>query len=58
MDTLTEPPTITSHHRCRHWRAVGYWLATVLAVADEPLPENSLILDHRHAPASVAVLSA
>jgi hypothetical protein len=27
-------------------------------LVDEPLPENSLILDHRHAPASVAVLSA
>jgi hypothetical protein len=28
------------------------------ALVDEPLPENPLILDHRHAPASVAVLSA
>jgi hypothetical protein len=27
-------------------------------LVDEPLPENSLILDDRHAPASVAVLSA
>ena len=58
MDTLTEPSTITSHHRSVRWRAVGYRLATVLAVADEPLPENSLILDHRLAPAGVAVLSA
>jgi hypothetical protein len=34
MDTLTEPPTITSHHRSIRWRAVGYWLATVLVVAE------------------------
>jgi hypothetical protein len=25
MDTLTEPPTITSHHRSMPLRAVGYW---------------------------------
>jgi hypothetical protein len=34
MDTSTEPPTITSHHRSMRWRAVGYWLATVLVVAE------------------------
>jgi hypothetical protein len=34
MDTLTAPPTITSHHRSMRWRAVGYWLATILVVAE------------------------
>jgi hypothetical protein len=30
MDTPTEPPTITSHHRSMRPRSVGHWLATVL----------------------------
>jgi DoxX-like family len=34
MDTLTEPPTTTSHHRSMRWRAVGYWLATIVVVAE------------------------
>jgi DoxX-like family len=34
MDTSTEPPTIASRFGSVRWRSVGYWLATVLVVAE------------------------
>jgi uncharacterized membrane protein YphA (DoxX/SURF4 family) len=34
MDTSTEPPTSTSRYGSVRWRSVGYWLATVLVVAE------------------------
>jgi hypothetical protein len=33
MDTSTEPPISTRYGSVR-WRSVGYWLATVLVVAE------------------------
>jgi DoxX-like family len=34
MDTLTEPPAIASRSGSARWRSAGYWLATVLVVAE------------------------
>jgi hypothetical protein len=34
MDTLTEPPAIASRSGSTRWRSAGYWLATVLVVAE------------------------
>lgn len=34
MDTLTESPAIASRPRSKRWRSAGYWLATVLVVAE------------------------
>jgi hypothetical protein len=34
MDTSTEPPTIASRYGSMRCRSVGYWLATVLVVAE------------------------
>jgi hypothetical protein len=34
MDTSTEPPAIASRHGSMRWRSAGYWLATVLVVAE------------------------
>lgn len=34
MDTSTEPFTIASRFGSRRWQSVGYWLATVLVVAE------------------------
>jgi DoxX-like family len=34
MDTLTEPAAIASRSGSTRWRSAGYWLATVLVVAE------------------------
>jgi hypothetical protein len=34
MDTSTEPPAIASRSGSTRWRSAGYWLATVLVVAE------------------------
>ena len=34
MATLTEPPAIASRPGSTRWRSAGYWLATVLVVAE------------------------
>jgi hypothetical protein len=34
MDTLTEPSAIASRSGSTRWRSAGYWLATVLVVAE------------------------
>jgi hypothetical protein len=34
MDTLTKPPAIASRSGSTRWRSAGYWLATVLVVAE------------------------
>jgi hypothetical protein len=34
MDTLTEPPAIASRSGSTRWRLAGYWLATILVVAE------------------------
>jgi hypothetical protein len=34
MDTLTQPPTIASRSGSTRWRLAGYWLATILVVAE------------------------
>ncbi len=34
MDTLTGPSAIASRYRSMRWRSAGYWLATVLVVAE------------------------
>ena len=34
MDTLTGPPTVARGRGPMRWRAVGYWLATVLVAAE------------------------
>jgi hypothetical protein len=34
MDTSTEPSVIASRYGSIRWRSVGYWLATVLVVAE------------------------
>jgi hypothetical protein len=34
MDTSTEPPAIARRYRSLRWRSIGYWLATLLVVAE------------------------
>src|SRR5262245_43832003 len=58
--TAPTPPTARPSGRTARHRYGVHEVFSGLRffLVDEPLPENSLILDHRHAPASVAVLSA
>jgi hypothetical protein len=34
MDTSTEPPAIARRYGSLRWRSIGYWLATLLVVAE------------------------